>query len=672
MSSGEAGEGPDYRDLVETAPVGIFESNLKGEILYANKALAQIFGFYSLEKLMAEGAGARYKDQGDRRQFIRRLEEVGRVTDFEVKMLTSEGEELDVLLSGKLEDETISGFVIDISRHKEAEEKLKHETRKLNSILDNAPIGLTLLDQNMRYLRLNSFLEEKLGLREEDILLQPCYEVVGQYAGDETRSGKEKACDMCGVVKTLEDGRVHTHERWVGDLYIRNTSAPVKDSKEGIVGAVEIIEDITERKEAKEALRRANEELRNMYGRLESLYSIDRITSQSLDLEEVLNRALSRALELLEGEAGAIYLLEDKETLLLRVSQGLSGEFLDYAREVSVGEEGASGRAVKEKSPVQIHASQLSNGELKGMLEREGMKSVASAPIFARGRLMGAINIGLKEDRGLEEDKLELLGSIGLQIGPFIENSWLHQELKENHDELQKAYRELKEIDQMKSSVVSNISHELLTPLTLISGFVEEMEEEKDAEERRELIKRARKAMERQKKTIENLITLSRIYSERLEFRLSLVDVPSLVEVALKNIEDRIESRSLEVLVQVEEDLPQVKGDWENLVQVVENLLGNAAKFNREGGRIGVSARREGDKILIAVSDEGEGLAREDLERIFEPLTQLDPTTRRRHGGTGTGLAVAKYIVELHGGEIWAESEGRGKGSTFYFTLPVD
>lgn len=113
-----------------------------------------------------------------------------------------------------------------------------------------------------------------------------------------------------------------------------------------------------------------------------------------------------------------------------------------------------------------------------------------------------------------------------------------------------------------------------------------------------------------------------------------------------------------------------MKADSAKLRHVLVNLLDNAIKFNRTGGKVEISCRENGRVIETSISDEGIGIERENLERIFEPLTQLDPSPTRQYGGTGTGLSVARHIIELHGGQIWAESEV-GKGSTFYFTLPM-
>ena len=116
----------------------------------------------------------------------------------------------------------------------------------------------------------------------------------------------------------------------------------------------------------------------------------------------------------------------------------------------------------------------------------------------------------------------------------------------------------------------------------------------------------------------------------------------------------------------------KILGDYVKLRQVLSNLLTNATKFTPEGGIIRVTAERSGDDLVVSVSDTGIGLKPEDTERIFESFEQVDTSYARKYRGVGLGLTLARYLVELHGGRIWAESEGEGKGSTFRFTIPIE
>jgi signal transduction histidine kinase len=126
----------------------------------------------------------------------------------------------------------------------------------------------------------------------------------------------------------------------------------------------------------------------------------------------------------------------------------------------------------------------------------------------------------------------------------------------------------------------------------------------------------------------------------------------------------------VEIKTSIQKDLPKVRASEEELKHVFLNLLDNAIKFNKRGGEVLIKARKKDGYIEVSVEDTGIGIAEDQLEKIFEPLTQLDPTTKRRYGGTGMGLTIAKRIVEMHGGKIFVESELE-RGSKFIFTLPV-
>jgi len=159
----------------------------------------------------------------------------------------------------------------EIQERKQAEALIIEKSRDLECILENAPIGLSYLDSEMRFIRTNRFVERKFGLKSEEIRSQHCYDVLGQYANDGTRKGKDRICDTCQVVKTLEDGKIHTHERAIRpDYIVRNTSAPIKDQNGSITGAIELIEDIT-------TLKRAGEEKKALEAKLQQAQKMEAI-----------------------------------------------------------------------------------------------------------------------------------------------------------------------------------------------------------------------------------------------------------------------------------------------------------------------------------------------------------------------------------------------------------
>ncbi len=234
---------------------------------------------------------------------------------------------------------------------------------------------------------------------------------------------------------------------------------------------------------------------------------------------------------------------------------------------------------------------------------------------------------------------------------------------------MKRAYEELKRLDELKSNIIANVSHELRTPITVAKGYIELAMEEEDEEERNAMLETAVKALLRLNNIVEDLISVADI--ERGDF--SIKPRRARVEdVVLRAVEAKEEyARKHKVSIEVEVDYSgEALIDAPKLQRVLMNLIDNAIKFNREGGRVRVRVERRNGELLFSVSDTGIGIPEEKQEEIFKPLTQLDPSPTRHYGGTGTGLAVAKKIVEAHGGRIWVESEP-GRGSTFYFTVPI-
>ena len=161
---------------------------------------------------------------------------------------------------------------------------------------------------------------------------------------------------------------------------------------------------------------------------------------------------------------------------------------------------------------------------------------------------------------------------------------------------------------------------------------------------------------------------LSRIESGKVPLERKLIDPCALIAPAVERMTVQAERGGLSLHMECPNDLPQTLADPDRMEQVMVNLLHNAIKFTPPGGKITVSGRAEGDRIIISVKDTGVGIASDHLQRIFERFYKADRA--RSGGGTGLGLSIARHLVEAHGGQIWADSD-IGTGSTFYFSLPI-
>ena len=229
---------------------------------------------------------------------------------------------------------------------------------------------------------------------------------------------------------------------------------------------------------------------------------------------------------------------------------------------------------------------------------------------------------------------------------------------------------EFRRTEIVRRDFVSNISHELRTPIASLKVLLETLQTGalEDPKMGADFLSRALAETDRLAQMVNELGELSRIESGRVPLVKTPVSIMEVIRQVVERLHPQAERAGLSIVINDGGDLPRVMADAERIGQVLVNIVHNAIKFTPAGGRITISTRMEGGNLLVSVADTGIGIDSEDLPRVFERFYKADKS--RSGGGTGLGLAIAKHIVQLHGGEIRAESQP-GKGSTFTFTLPL-
>lgn len=250
------------------------------------------------------------------------------------------------------------------------------------------------------------------------------------------------------------------------------------------------------------------------------------------------------------------------------------------------------------------------------------------------------------------------------------ENKKLEQQIKEYNEKLEKSYEELKEADKIKTEFISNITHELMTPLTSIKGFVELLDDEAIGtinEEQKKSLGIIHRNSERLIHLIKELLAASYLEKDKLGLHFGLVSINDILSKCILDIQPLAKEKQISLFKDTM-SLPRIWGDEDRLTQVIINLLGNAIKFTPQDGKITVISRDLPEKVKISIRDTGIGIPGDQLSRIFERFYQIDGSAKRKYGGTGIGLSICKNVIEKHYGSIWAESDG--KGSTFHILLP--
>jgi PAS domain S-box-containing protein len=253
---------------------------------------------------------------------------------------------------------------------------------------------------------------------------------------------------------------------------------------------------------------------------------------------------------------------------------------------------------------------------------------------------------------------------------------WYYHDVTESKkagEELKKAKESAESANRTKSAFLANMSHELRTPLNAIIGFINVLKEEtfgKLNEKQMEFLGYVTDSSKHLLSLINDVLDLSKIESGKVALDLTEFDVRDLLNGSLMLIRDRAEKRNIEIVTEIPTDLGTVIADERRVRQVVLNLLSNAVKFVHDGGKVGLKASVSGGELTVAVWDNGIGIDPEDVGRIFKEFEQIDSSYSRKYGGTGLGLAISKKLIELHGGRIWFESEGKEMGTVFSFVIP--
>ncbi len=230
---------------------------------------------------------------------------------------------------------------------------------------------------------------------------------------------------------------------------------------------------------------------------------------------------------------------------------------------------------------------------------------------------------------------------------------------------------ELKRVDQIRREFVANVSHELRTPLSILHGYIEVLLDEPDTsgEELARILSIMERHSKRLQRLVNDLLSLAQLESSEAKLELSRVRVDELFNNLIRDWKERLAAKNLKMIVDLPLESLTLHADGTRLEEVLHNLLDNAVKFSREKGQIQLRAGRHGSDIVLSVADNGLGISKEHLPRIFERFYRVDKARSRELGGTGLGLAIVKHIAQLHGGRVEADSEP-GHGTTIRVVLP--
>lgn len=532
-------------------------------------------------------------------------------------------------------DNHIAGVVltfVDITRRKLAERSLAEMQRRLEAALEHTPAALIIVEaETSRVLHANRHAASLFGQPFPPPFLNANWDATASTLRGWRRNGQELRAEEWPLARSLTSGTVVLDEQVEIDTpkgirrVLSINSAPVTDEAGEVIAAVAVFWDISELKGAEKALQESERRLRLIVESAQdfAILMLDRagnITAWNTGAARMFGWTEAEII----GQPGAtIFNVADREA-------GVPEREIRSALQ--------KGHALDERWHVRKNGTAL------------WVSGVLSVARDDANRVQGFVKIMRDNtDRKEAEDRLYAATHAA--------------------DE---AKLKAEAASRAKDDFISMVSHELRTPLHTMRLWMRLLRNESTPEKERAEGKRIlERAIDAQQQLIDDLLDISRISAGKLRLDKRLTRLADAIAAAVEAVRPVSERKKVQIVYRASPEIGVVRADPDRMQQVVWNLLSNAVKFTPSGGEVRVDVDREGDAVLIKVADTGIGIEKDLLPHIFDRFLQGESGTARQHTGLGLGLAIAKQLVELHGGSISATSDGSGKGARFVVHLPL-
>lgn len=549
------------------------------------------------------------------------------------------------------EDGAITGVVLVFRDVTEARRAVEARLR-LAAIVESSDDAIIAMDLTGTITSWNHGAERLYGYRAREMIGKPLTVLIPREHPDELpeilariKSGER--------IEHFETARVRKDRPRID---VALTISPVRSADGKIVGISKIARDITARKRNEAALR--------------FLAEASKVLGELLDVPSTLQKVAGLAVPEF-ADWCAVDMVEPDGSLRRTAVAHADPAKVELARQLHrryrPAPSDGHGPAHVQQTREPEMASDISDEMLTKvardkehlrLLRSLGLRSYISVPLVARERVQGVLTFVTAESgRRLGPDDLRVAQDLAQRAAMTIENARL--------------YGDLKQADRQKNEWIAMLAHELRNPLAPIRNALHVM---KMPGARPDAVEQARQITERQVqqmvRLVDDLLDVSRIIRGRIELRLELVDLASVVARGVETAQPMIEAQGQQLIVSLPAEPILLEADATRLAQVVSNLLHNAAKFSERSGRIWLTAERERNVVVLRIRDEGAGIPSDLLPRVFDLFTQGDRSPERSQGGLGVGLTIVQKLVQLHGGVVTAHSAGPGAGSEFVIRLP--
>jgi signal transduction histidine kinase len=398
--------------------------------------------------------------------------------------------------------------------------------------------------------------------------------------------------------------------------------------------------------------------------RLRRLVELSVTLNSTLNVKDLLARIIRTAAEVLDCEAASLLLYDEKKDVLFFAAA--TGEDAGKLAKIPVPlKNSLAGTIFSRNQPLVINELEDDSRHNRKASAYVGLetRSLLGVPLQIQERTIGVLEALNKKGGEFSESDIITLSVIASHAAVAINNAQLVQALE-------KAYEEVKKADELKSNFLSLASHELRTPLGIIIGYATFLGEEEDSETSAHA-EHVLTAALKMRTLLEDMNNLTMLESETSSFSRQKMVIQEALKNATNEIEELAQVKEQEIIFEFPQKEIEVKLDDKKFSAAIVNLLHNAVRFSPEKAKIVLGVIEENGAALCWIKDEGIGIPKDELEKIFDKFYQVEDHNVRHYGGMGIGLTIAEGLIEAQGGRIWAESDGVGKGATFKILLPM-
>ena len=538
---------------------------------------------------------------------------------------------------------------------------------RYRELVENANDVVFTLDLAGNVTSINKAVESITGYSQSELLGMNMSEFLTPGSTESARLMTERK--LAGEERTNYEVDVRAKD---GHLFRLEISSRLAIHQGKPVGVQGVARDITTRRQAEEALRQADQRALAEYERLlEKVAKLAQVLGTARDLSVIFWGLKEFALLSVPCDGMFVSLYDPLRDVRIACYGWGDGEEIDTSElpPMPVNSTGPNSRAVRTNQVIVTNDYQAETLGRPAVLvgPDNGLRPQSSlcAPMAVMGRIIGTIEVQTYEKAAYRDEHETAMRMAANLTAVAIENVRLLEQEST-------ARASAEESNRLKDEFLATVSHELRTPLTAILGWSRMLEsgtlEKNMADRAIETIKRNAKA---QAQIIDDILDVSRIITGNLYLDLQPIELAPVLESAINVVRPTAEAKGIQIEVDFEPEPAAVPGDSNRLQQVFWNLLSNAVKFTPAGGKVSVGLRQVDSEAEIKVTDNGQGISAEFLPFVFDRFRQADSSSTRQHGGLGLGLAIARHLIEIHGGAIEARSSGAGAGATFTVRLPL-